>query len=56
MMEHDEAVNIFAQKLDLLLGDIVLREKLGKAAHERILNHFLWENKGEFFEKIIGNE
>ena len=56
MMGHDEAVNIFAQKLDLLLGDIVLREKLGKAAHERILNHFLWENKGEFFEKIIGNE
>lgn len=56
IMGHDEAVKAFAQRLDLLLSDKVLRKKLGKAAHERILNHFLWENKGEFFEKIIENE
>ena len=56
MMGHDDAVNAFAQKLDLLLDDKGLREKLGKAAHERILTHFLWKNKGEFFEKLIGNE
>ena len=50
---HNIAVNAYAQKLDLLLGDKGLREKLGKAAHERILTHFLWKNKGELFEKMI---
>lgn len=56
LMGHEEAVNAFAQKLDLLLGDRKLRKRLGTAAHERILKHFLWENKGDFFEKLIGNE
>lgn len=56
MMSHTKAVDVFAQKLDLLLSDKILREGLGKAACERILNHFLWDNKGEFFEKLIDNE
>ncbi|MCD8235782.1 MAG: glycosyltransferase [Prevotellaceae bacterium] len=56
MMSHEKAVGAFAQKLDLLLSDKILRDRLGKAACERILNHFLWDNKGEFFERLIDNE
>lgn len=56
MTSHEKAVDAFAHKIDVLLGDKALRGKLGKAAHERILNHFLWENKGEFFEKLIEDE
>lgn len=56
MMSHDKAVNAFAQKIDLLLQDKSLRIKMGKAAQERIVKQFLWDNKADVFEELISNE
>jgi glycosyltransferase involved in cell wall biosynthesis len=32
-----------AQALDQLLGDAALRERLGRAARERVIENFRWE-------------
>lgn len=42
--------NDFAQSIKMLIENDVLRYDLGKAAYEKILNEYTWENKCKTFE------
>ncbi len=41
-----------ARSIEMLLADPSLRERMGKAARQRILNHFTWEDTARQLEVI----
>ena len=44
-ISREYMVEEFSKYIDMLAGDVLLREKLGSAAILHVKNHFLWEDK-----------
>ncbi len=51
----DQMVVEMGEAITLLINNPILRERLGKAARQRVKNVFSWEAKGKFMEELFDN-
>jgi len=50
-----EDVSLMVSKIELLINDIELRKRMGKAARERILNEYTWERAARKMIEVYRN-